>query len=618
MIGKRLRSGKIVNISSGEGRVKTADQMYRNLVDSLPDLSEGIPATIAADAIDSVQQPPTGVGIPNTVFINLKGIAERVPAKHSVLIDARALSEGMPVLVKLRKDGFLWIRDLNLSEADRAFQSTSPQPNFALQNHDHESNSGGGTLDAAAIASGALLLERGGTEADLSATGGTGQFLKQSSAGAVVTVGTIGSADITSALTTPPAIGGTTPAAGKFSTLENTGAYVHNEAGGNVDARWEGDTDANLLMLDASADNLGVGTGTPNAAAKIHVVSTSKGTVVYPVMTTAQRTAIGTPIEGLGVYDSDENALYLHDGSNWVEVGSGGGAGAFTDLTDVPASYTGEAGKVLAVNGGETGLEFVTVGGGTPLSVTKTSLKVEVPLHDETLGSSGAFDVSSISGAYQDLRGRLYLRGTVSATTDVLLCWFNNDTTTGNYHTQSVRAGNGSATIGENPSSVSATIAGATAPSDEWTEIEFTIYDYAGAKYKHIEIRASAMGASADITAGTMFTVWKSTAAITRIMFRTDNHATDLFATGSRMQLWGITEMDVVTDTTGGSGVLEVSTANISTPPTAAELDTAFGTPATVGTGFHAAVNDNAAGTAVYLVMSDGSNWWHVAMTKAT
>lgn len=45
-------------------------------------------------------------------------------------------------------------------------------------------------------------LAYGGTNADLSATGGAGQYLKQASTGAVVTVGAIPAADITSALPT--------------------------------------------------------------------------------------------------------------------------------------------------------------------------------------------------------------------------------------------------------------------------------------------------------------------------------------------------------------------------------------------------------------------------------
>lgn len=40
-------------------------------------------------------------------------------------------------------------------------------------------------------------------------------------------------------------------------------------------------------------------------------------------------------------------------------TGGGGGATNFTDLADVPSSYSGEGDKILAVNTGETGLEFI-------------------------------------------------------------------------------------------------------------------------------------------------------------------------------------------------------------------------------------------------------------------
>lgn len=63
---------------------------------------------------------------------------------------------------------------------------------------------------------------------------------------------------------------------------------------------------------------------------------------------------------------------------------------------------------------------------------------------------------------------------------------------------------------------------------------------------------------------------------------------------------------------------LPLSTANVSNPPTDAELDAAFGTPAQVGAGFVSLVDDNGAGTAGYVVWSDGANWWYVGGTKAT
>jgi hypothetical protein len=47
----------------------------------------------------------------------------------------------------------------------------------------------------------------------------------------------------------------------KFKTTE----LVINDGGANYDFRVEGDTDANLLVVDASADAIGIGTSTPDA-----------------------------------------------------------------------------------------------------------------------------------------------------------------------------------------------------------------------------------------------------------------------------------------------------------------------------------------------------------------
>lgn len=57
------------------------------------------------------------------------------------------------------------------------------------------------------------------------------------------------------------------------------------------------------------------------------------------------------------------------------------------------------------------------------------------------------------------------------------------------------------------------------------------------------------------------------------------------------------------------------SDANVSNPPTDAELDTAFGaTPAEVWAGFTAIVDDGGAGTNVYNVVSNGTNWLYSAV----
>jgi hypothetical protein len=66
-----------------------------------------------------------------------------------------------------------------------------------------------------------------------------------------------------------------TPASGLFSgsvgigtptptvALDVRGACIFNEAGADFDFRVEGDTDANLLFVDASTDRVGIGTASP-------------------------------------------------------------------------------------------------------------------------------------------------------------------------------------------------------------------------------------------------------------------------------------------------------------------------------------------------------------------
>ncbi len=74
---------------------------------------------------------------------------------------------------------------------------------------------------ASLITSGTLALAQGGTGANLSATGGSGQYLKQTTSGGTVSVGAIASADLPWA--SPGAIGSTTASTGAFTTLTATG-----------------------------------------------------------------------------------------------------------------------------------------------------------------------------------------------------------------------------------------------------------------------------------------------------------------------------------------------------------------------------------------------------------
>lgn len=67
-----------------------------------------------------------------------------------------------------------------------------------------------------------------------------------------------------------------------------------------------------------------------------------------------------------------------------------------------------------------------------------------------------------------------------------------------------------------------------------------------------------------------------------------------------------------------GPARLSMSTNDVSSPPTDAELDAAFGEPADVGAGFTALLDDDGADTDVYLVTTNGTSWFYTALTKAT
>ncbi len=76
-----------------------------------------------------------------------------------------------------------------------------------------------------------------------------------------------------------------------------------------------------LPMADSFAQNIGIGTKSPDASAMLDVTSTSKGMLI-PRMTTAQRNAILLPVNGLIVYDSTSNSIWFRNTNSWVQLPS--------------------------------------------------------------------------------------------------------------------------------------------------------------------------------------------------------------------------------------------------------------------------------------------------------
>ena len=72
-------------------------------------------------------------------------------------------------------------------------------------------------------------------------------------------------------------------------------------------------------MVIESDGNIGIGTSNPEEAAALDISSTTRG-FLPPRMTTGLRNAIASPVAGLVIYNTDENALNVYNGTAWMSM----------------------------------------------------------------------------------------------------------------------------------------------------------------------------------------------------------------------------------------------------------------------------------------------------------
>jgi len=75
-------------------------------------------------------------------------------------------------------------------------------------------------------------------------------------------------------------------------------------------------------------------------------------------------------------------------------------------------------------------------------------------------------------------------------------------------------------------------------------------------------------------------------------------------------------DFDMLTDHAAGMRT-KVSVDDVSDPPTDAELDSAFGTPAALGAGFVGVLDDNSGDADVYICYTSDTSWYYLKGTKA-
>lgn len=96
-----------------------------------------------------------------------------------------------------------------------------------------------------------------------------------------------------------------------------------------------------LSISKSYSQSVGVGTQTPHPSAMLDVVSTTKGFLMPRV---TNRSNVPSPAAGLMVYETTTNAIWIYNGSGWVQLGSGGGGTEW--LVNGTHIYNGNTGNI--------------------------------------------------------------------------------------------------------------------------------------------------------------------------------------------------------------------------------------------------------------------------------
>lgn len=246
-----------------------------------------------------------------------------------------------------------------------------------------------------------VAVSDGGTGADLSLGGGANQVVKMSALGGPMSAGEISSAEIATALTTPPAIGGTTPAAGTFTTVNGTTGTFTTLTGTTLIAtqrRIAASTELTISSGAITKTQTYHRIDTQSDAADDDLDTINGGTSGDELFIRAENTARTVSITNAGnIYtgtgtdidlDSNEKIVhFIYDGtlSKWVVVGGSAGVGGGGTNFDI----TGDTGTPETVGDSDT----VTIAGGTGISTAVSAtntvtVNLDVPV-DITSGGTG-------------------------------------------------------------------------------------------------------------------------------------------------------------------------------------------------------------------------------------
>ncbi|TSC79615.1 MAG: hypothetical protein G01um101425_546 [Candidatus Peregrinibacteria bacterium Gr01-1014_25] len=199
--------------------------------------------------------------------------------------------------------------------------------------------------------------------------------------------------------------------AGGNITFSNLGALVFNENGIDVDARFEGDTDANLVFFDASTDRVGIGTNAPKT--KLAVVGTISGTTlatsngisasgaVKLESSLTGATLFGFGLPSAGCSNATNDKLLWDSASGKFSCGSDqGGAGGGISYAAAEGMFVNQGGDTMTgalqvrITGGANGTLGLNVANTVSGAIVKAA---------KSFASSGSLSVETGQTAFNNV-----------------------------------------------------------------------------------------------------------------------------------------------------------------------------------------------------------------------
>lgn len=180
---------------------------------------------------------------------------------------------------------------------------------------------------------------------------------------------------------------------------------------------------AACMAYAATAQNVGIGTTSPDASAQLDINSTTRG-VLVPRMNMTQRDAITTPATGLLIFQTDNTpGFYYYNGTAWTAISGSGSTGwlltgnAATDslthfvgttdnqplvfrINNFRAGFLGNSGNVFWGKGSGTGntTGYSNVGAGIEALKNNTDRSNLVAIGDSALYTNGVGATASFQG----------------------------------------------------------------------------------------------------------------------------------------------------------------------------------------------------------------------------